>query len=294
MNMFTGAATAIITPFKNGKINYNKLEGLIEWQIRQQIDGIVIAGTTGEASTLSEDEHKEIIKFSVDKINGRVPVIAGTGSNNTEHCLKMSIYAEEKGADALLIVTPYYNKTTQTGIIKHYTYIADRVNIPIIIYNVPGRTGFHISADSVSVLSKHRNICGLKEASGNIAYVAEVASKVDNDFFIYSGNDNMIIPILSLGGKGVISVLSNVLPFETHQMVKKYMMGNVDEAKKLQLKYLDFINALFSETNPIPVKTCLNLLGKDAGELRMPLCDMTEKNMLLLKKEMKNLGMEYM
>ncbi|QSX05129.1 4-hydroxy-tetrahydrodipicolinate synthase [Sedimentibacter sp. zth1] len=294
MSLFTGAATALVTPFKNGAINYDKLDGLIEWQIRKHIDALVIAGTTGEASTLSEEEHKDLIKHSVKRINNRIPVIVGTGSNNTNHCLKMSRYAEENNADALLIVTPYYNKTTQVGAVKHYTYIADRINIPIIIYNVPSRTGFHISAESVVELSHHKNIAGIKEASGNISYVADIASKVDDDFLIYSGNDDVIVPVLSLGGKGVISVVSNIFPFETHNIVKTYLEGNINESKRIQLELLNFINVLFVETNPIPVKTCLNLLGKDVGELRLPLCDMSIKNIEILKKEMKKIGLGYL
>ncbi len=292
MSIFKGAATALVTPFKNGLIDYEKYGELIEWQISEDIDALVVAGTTGEASTISDIEHKALMKYAVDKINKRVPVILGTGSNDTMHSLELTKDAQAAGADAVLIVTPYYNKTTQSGVIKHYSYIADRVGIPIIMYNVPSRTGFNLSVNSVVELSKHKNIVGLKEASGNISYVADIASKVSEDFYIYSGNDDMIVPILSLGGKGVISVLSNVMPKQTHTMVMDYLSGDIHSAMNLQLKLYDFISVLFIETNPIPVKTCLNLLGFDVGELRMPLCEMEEKNKKVLFDKMKDLGLE--
>lgn len=292
MSIFKGAATALVTPFKNGLIDFEKYGEFIEWQILEDIDALVVAGTTGEASTISDIEHKALMKYAVDKINKRVPVILGTGSNDTMHSLELTRDAQAAGADAVLIVTPYYNKTTQSGVIKHYSYIADRVDIPIIMYNVPSRTGFNLSVNSVVELSKHKNIVGLKEASGNISYVADIASKVSEDFYIYSGNDDMIVPVLSLGGKGVISVLSNVMPKQTHTMVMDYLSGDIHSAMNLQLKLYDFISALFIETNPIPVKTCLNLLGFDVGELRMPLCEMEEKNKKILFDKMKDLGLE--
>lgn len=292
MSIFKGAATALVTPFKNGLIDFEKYGEFIEWQISEDIDALVVAGTTGEASTISDIEHKALMKYAVDKINKRVPVILGTGSNDTMHSLELTRDAQAAGADAALIVTPYYNKTTQSGVIKHYSYIADRVDIPIIMYNVPSRTGFNLSVNSVVELSKHKNIVGLKEASGNISYVADIASKVSEDFYIYSGNDDMIVPVLSLGGKGVISVLSNVMPKQTHTMVMDYLSGDIHSAMNLQLKLYDFISALFIETNPIPVKTCLNLLGFDVGELRMPLCEMEEKNKKVLFDKMKDLGLE--
>ena len=292
MSIFKGAATALVTPFKNGLIDFEKYGEFIEWQISEDIDALVVAGTTGEASTISDIEHKALMKYAVDKINKRVPVILGTGSNDTMHSLELTRDAQAAGADAVLIVTPYYNKTTQSGVIKHYSYIADRVDIPIIMYNVPSRTGFNLSVNSVVELSKHKNIVGLKEASGNISYVADIASKVSEDFYIYSGNDDMIVPVLSLGGKGVISVLSNVMPKQTHTMVMDYLSGDIHSAMNLQLKLYDFISALFIETNPIPVKTCLNLLGFDVGELRMPLCEMEEKNKKVLFDKMKDLGLE--
>ena len=292
MSIFKGAATALVTPFKNGVIDLEKYGELIEWQISENIDALVVAGTTGEASTMNDIEHKALMKYAVDKINKRVPVILGTGRNDTKHSLELSRYAQDIGADALLLVTPYYNKTTQLGVIKHYTYIADRVDIPIIMYNVPARTGFNISVNSVVELSKHQNIKGLKEASGNISYVADIASKVSDDFDLYSGNDDMIVPLLSLGGKGVISVLSNVMPKQTHNMVMDFLNGDIHSAMSMQLKLYDFISALFIETNPIPVKTCLNLLGCDVGELRLPLCEMEVKNKKILIEKMQEIGLE--
>lgn len=291
MSLFIGAATALVTPFREDEINYDSLDFLINWQIKKGIDALVITGTTGESATLSIREHKQIIKHSINKIDKRVPVIIGTGSNNTMHCLEMSKYAEEQGADALLIVTPYYNKTTQVGVIRHYQYIADRVNIPIIIYNVPSRTGFNISEESVYELSKHKNIKGLKEASGKISYVAKIASMVDDSFYIYSGNDDCIVPVLSLGGRGVISVVSNAMPYEIHMIVRNYIDNKVDESKKMQLKLLDFISKLFIETNPIPIKECLNYMGFDVGGLRMPLCKMSTNGKIKLLNSMKKIGL---
>ncbi len=292
MSIFKGAATALITPFKNGLIDFDKFGDFIEWQISENIDALVVAGTTGESATISNIEHKALMTYAVDKVNKRVPVIIGTGSNNTLHSLELTKDAKEAGADAVLIVTPYYNKTTQSGIIKHFTYIADRVDIPIIMYNIPSRTGLHMSVDSVVELSKHSNIVAIKESSGDISYVADIASKVSEDFYIYSGNDDMIVPILSLGGKGVISVLSNVMPKQTHTMVMDYLSGDVYSATNLQLKLYNFISSLFIETSPIPVKTCLNLLGFDVGDLRMPLFEMEEKNKNILITRLKELGFE--
>lgn len=292
MSIFKGAATALITPFKNGLIDFDKFGDFIEWQISENIDALVVAGTTGESATISNIEHKALMTYAVDKVNKRVPVIIGTGSNNTLHSLELTKDAKEAGADAVLIVTPYYNKTTQSGIIKHFTYIADRVDIPIIMYNIPSRTGLHMSVDSVVELSKHSNIVAIKESSGDISYVADIASKVSEDFYIYSGNDDMIVPILSLGGKGVISVLSNVMPKQTHTMVMDYLSGDVYSATNLQLKLYNFISSLFIETSPIPVKTCLNLLGFDVGDLRMPLFEMEEKNKNILISRLKELGFE--
>lgn len=284
--IFTGAAVAIITPFTEDGINFNELKKLIDFNIDNGTDAIVIAGTTGESSTMSDEEHKETIKFTVDYVNKRVPVIAGTGSNDTLYAVELSKYAEEVGADGLLLVTPYYNKTTQSGLIKHYNYIADRVNIPIILYNVPSRTGVNISPKTALELSKHKNIVAIKEASGNLSQIAETISLCGDNLAVYSGNDDQIVPILSLGGKGVISVLSNVVPRDAHNICSLYFEGKVKESRELQLKYLSLINALFIEVNPIPVKTALRLMGFNAGPLRMPLFDMDEENLEVLKNEL--------
>lgn len=285
--IFTGAAVAIVTPFNDEGINYEELKKLIDFNIENGTDAIVIAGTTGESATMSDEEHKAVIKFTVDYVNKRVPVIAGTGSNDTLYAVGLSQYAEEAGADALLIVTPYYNKTTQSGLIKHYNYIADRVNIPIILYNVPSRTGVNITPKTCAELAKHKNIAAVKEASGNLSQIAEIKALCGDELTIYSGNDDQIVPILSLGGKGVISVLSNVAPKEAHNICQLFFDGKVEESAKLQLEYLKLINALFIEVNPIPVKTALGLMGYKVGPLRMPLFPMEECNLEVLKRELK-------
>ena len=286
-DIFTGAAVAIITPFTEDGINFEELKRLIDFNIDNGTDAIVIAGTTGESSTMSDEEHKETIRFTVEYVNKRVPVIAGTGSNDTLYAVDLSQYAEKVGADGLLLVTPYYNKTTQSGLIKHYNYIADRVNIPIILYNVPSRTGVNILPKTASELSKHKNIVAIKEASGDLSQIAETISLCGDNLTVYSGNDEQIVPILSLGGKGVISVLSNVVPRDAHNICSLYFEGKVKESRELQMKYLSLINALFIEVNPIPVKTALRLMGFNAGPLRMPLFDMDEENLKVLKKELK-------
>lgn len=290
--IFTGAGVAIVTPFANGTINYEKLEELIEFQIINKTDAIIITGTTGEGSTLTDEEHKEAIRFAVLKVNKRVPVIAGTGSNHTDYSLELSQFAKDVGADALLQVTPYYNKTTQAGLIKHFTYIADRVDLPTILYNVPSRTGMTINPSTYLELSKHPNIIATKEASGNFSAIAETAALCGDNLHIYSGNDDQIVPILSLGGKGVISVLSNVLPSQTHNICSLFFEGKIKESLELQLKLLEFTNNLFIEVNPIPVKTAMNLLGYDVGELRMPLCEMSSKNLEILKVSMRKIGLK--
>ena len=284
--IFTGAAVAIVTPFNEQGVNYEELKKLIDFNIDNGTDAIVIAGTTGESATMSDEEHKETIKFTVDYVNKRVPVIAGTGSNDTLYAVELSKYAEQVGADGLLIVTPYYNKSTQAGLVKHYNYIADRVNIPIILYNVPSRTGVNIAPKTCLELSKHKNIVAVKEASGNLSQVAEIRALCGNELAIYSGNDDQIVPILSLGGKGVISVLSNVAPKEAHNICQLFFDGKSEESQKLQLEYLNLINALFIEVNPIPVKTALGLMGYNVGHLRMPLFPMEECNLEVLKKEL--------
>lgn len=285
--IFTGAAVAIITPFNDEGINYEELKKLIDFNIENGTDAIVIAGTTGESATMSDEEHKAVIKFTVDYVNKRVPVIAGTGSNDTLYAVGLSQYAEEVGVDGLLIVTPYYNKTTQSGLVKHYNYIADRVNIPIILYNVPSRTGVNIAPKTCAELAKHKNIVAVKEASGNLSQIAEIKALCGDELAIYSGNDDQIVPVLSLGGKGVISVLSNVAPKEAHNICRLFFDGKVEESTKLQLEYLNLINALFIEVNPIPVKTALGLMGYNVGPLRMPLFPMEECNLEVLKNELK-------
>lgn len=283
--IFTGAAVALVTPFfEDGSVNYKKLEELIEYQIANSTDAIVACGTTGEASTLTDDEHKEIIRFTVEKVAGRIPVIAGTGSNDTAYSLELSQYAKEVGADAQLQVTPYYNKTTQKGLIKHFTYIADRVDLPMILYNVPGRTGMNILPETYGELCKHPNIVAAKEANGDVAALVKTMDICGDELDIYSGDDGLIVPMMSLGAKGVISVLSNIRPQETHDICRLFMEGKVSESAKMQKEYNNLINALFIETNPIPVKTAMNVLGFEVGECRMPLCEMSEANLEKLKK----------
>ncbi len=282
--IFTGAAIAIITPMNaNGSINYDKLGELIDDQIENGTDAIVICGTTGEASTMTDEEHRDCIKYAVEKTAGRVPVIAGTGSNDTKYAIELSKEAESLGADALLLVTPYYNKTTQKGLIMHFTAIADAVNIPIILYNIPGRTGVNMEVATVKELAKHKNIAAIKEASGNISYAAKLIAACGDSIDVYSGNDDMIVPIMSLGGKGVISVLSHVIPKETHMMAQYCLDNNFAEATKLQIEYLDLINDLFIEVNPIPVKEAMNMIGFAAGPCRMPLCEMTDEHKAALR-----------
>jgi 4-hydroxy-tetrahydrodipicolinate synthase len=294
MALFKGAGVAIVTPFNEKyEVDFEKLGELIEFQIANKTDSIIICGTTGEASTLTHDEHLECIKYTVNKVNKRVPVIAGTGSNCTETAIYLSKEAEEYGADGLLIVTPYYNKATQKGLIAHFTAIANSVSLPIIMYNVPARTGCNMLPQTVATLVKNvDNIVGIKEASSNIAQVADIMSLTQGNIDLYSGCDEMIVPILSLGGMGVISVLSNVAPRQTHDMVAKYFEGDVRASRDLQLKYIPLINALFCEVNPIPVKTALNLMGLDVGPLRMPLIDMEPVNVERLRNELRNCNIE--
>lgn len=288
---FTGAAVAIVTPFDGMKTNYDELGSLIEMHIANGTDAIVICGTTGEASTMPDSEHLAAIEYTIKKVNKRIPVIAGTGSNDTPHAIELSKKAEQMGADGLLLVTPYYNKTTQKGLVAHFTQIANSVNIPVILYNVPGRTGMGFTIPTLKELAKVDNIVAIKEASGNISYVAKVAAEVP-DLYIYSGNDDMIVPILSLGGKGVISVISNIMPKETHDICAKYFEGDVEGSRKLQLDMLDLINKLFIEVNPVPVKTAMRELGYNVGNLRMPLCDMEDANLEVLKKALADMNVK--
>ena len=294
MAIFKGAGVAIVTPMKeNGDVNYEKLEEILEEQIAQQTDAIIICGTTGESSTLTEKEHLDVIRFAIQKVNKRIPVIAGTGSNCTRTAIEMSKEAEEAGADALLLVTPYYNKATQKGLIEHYGAIADAVSIPIILYNVPSRTGCNIlPKTAVALAKKHRNIVGVKEACGNISQVAELMHLADGILDVYSGNDDQIVPILSLGGVGVISVLSNVAPKYTHDIVAKFLEGDVAGSCKMQLDALPLIQALFCEVNPIPVKEAMNLMGKNVGPVRGPLCAMEDANRERLAQALEDFGIE--
>lgn len=291
MAIFEGAGVAIVTPFKDGKIDFDNYGELIDWQIAEGTDAIISCGTTGEASTMTDEEQIETVSYAVKKVAGRVPVIAGAGSNDTRHGIDLSIELEKTGADALLHVTPYYNKCTQKGYIQHMTAIADSVNIPIILYSVKGRTGFNILPKTAAELAKHPNIVAIKEASGDIVQVAEICRVVPEDFAVYSGNDDMIVPLLSLGGKGVISVLSNVAPKDTHDMVRKFLDGDTAGAAKLQLDMLPLVKALFAEVNPIPVKAALQLMGKSNMEFRLPLCEPEDSTVELLKKELSAYGL---
>ena len=292
MSIFTGAGVALVTPMNaDGSVNFEKMKELIEFQIANDTDALIICGTTGEATTISDEDQIECVRFAKEVAAGRVPVIAGAGSNDTAHCIELAQACEKAGADGVLLVTPYYNKATQKGLILHYTAIANAINIPIILYNVPGRTGCNIAPKTVAELAKVKNIVAVKEASGNLSQVAEIAALVGPDFDIYSGNDDQILPVLSLGGKGVISVLSNVAPKQTHDMVAKFFEGDIQGSIKLQLDAIELIGALFCEVNPIPVKTALNLMGYEVGACKLPLCDMEPKNLETLKTAMKNYGL---
>ena len=294
MSIFKGAAVAIITPMQeNREINYPKLAQILDDQIANHTDAIVICGTTGESSTLTHEEHLEAIRFTVELVAGRVPVIAGTGSNCTETAIYLSTEAERYGADALLVVTPYYNKATQKGLIAHYTAIAEAVSLPIIMYNVPSRTGCNIQPETAAYLAKNvKNIVGIKEASGNISQIAKLMELAGDQIELYSGNDDQVVPILSLGGLGVISVLSNVAPQQTHDMVMRFLEGDVAGSREIQLKALPLIDALFCEVNPIPVKAAMNMMGWEAGPLRMPLTEMEPEHKERLKKAMIDFGIE--
>lgn len=292
MSLFTGAGVALITPMnEDGSVNFPVMKELIEFQIANDTDALIICGTTGEASVLSDEEQVECVRFAVEVTAGRIPVIAGAGSNHTQHGIELSKACEKAGADGLLLVTPYYNKATQKGLLQHFTSIANAVNIPIILYNVPSRTGCNMSPSTVLKLSEVKNIVAIKEASGDLSQVASLASILPQDFAIYSGNDDQILPVMSLGGKGVISVLSNIAPKQTHDMVDLFLKGENQKAIKLQLDAVDLINAIFIEVNPIPVKQAMNLMGYNVGSCTLPLCDMEEDNLQILKTSMKNYGL---
>ena len=286
--IFKGAATAIITPFKNGSVDYEAFGRLIDWQISEGISAIVAAGTTGEGSTLTDAEHREVIRYCVERTAGRVPVVAGTGSNDTAYAIELTKYACDVGADAMLLVTPYYNKATQKGLIESFTAVADVSTKPIILYNVPSRTGCNIAPATAKILSQHEKIVAIKEASGDISQVAELAALCGDSLDIYSGNDDQIVPVLSLGGKGVISVLSNLMPAATDKICQDYFAGRVNESRAAQLKLLPLIKALFSEVNPIPVKAAMAAMGYGENELRLPLTKMEkehEEKLIALMKE---------
>ena len=289
--VFEGAATAIITPlFEDGSVDFETFGALIEFQIAAGIDAIVVAGTTGEGSTLSDKEHRDVMDFCIKKTAHRVPVIAGTGSNDTAYAIELTQAAEESGADAMLLVTPYYNKATQAGLIKSFAAVADRTSKPCILYNVPSRTGCNILPATAAELSRHPNIVGIKEASGNISQIAETAALCGEDFSVYSGNDDQIVPVMSLGGKGVISVLSNLLPAETSQMCRLCLEGDYKAAAKMQLGFLPLISALFCEVNPIPVKAAMSAMGYGTDVLRLPLTTISDKNRSVLLSEMRKCG----
>lgn len=292
MAIFKGSGVAIVTPFNDEGIDFEKLGELLDWHVANSTDAIIICGTTGEAPTMSDDEKKAAYKYTVEKIAGRIPVIAGTGSNDTHHSIMLSKYAEAVGCNGVLCVTPYYNKTTQKGLIAHYTAIADSINIPVIIYNVPGRTGINVNADTLKTLSKHKNIAGVKEASGNISQVVEIGMFCDENFCMYSGNDDQVVPLLSVGGIGVISVVANIAPKVMHDMVVGFLQDDVKTAMELQLSIKPLNDALFCEVNPIPIKTAMNLVGYGVGNLRLPLVDMAENNLQRLKNELINYGFE--
>jgi len=289
--LFTGSGVALVTPFTQDGVDFNKLEELIEFQIKEKTDAIIVCGTTGESSTMNDEEHKSVIDFAVKKVAGRIPVLAGTGSNDTRHCIHLSKYAESVGADGLLLVTPYYNKTTQKGLIEHYTIVASNVKIPIILYSVPSRTGLNIMPETVKALSEIENIVAIKEASANITQITEIASICKDNIYIYSGNDDHIVPVLSLGGKGVISVVANIAPKDTHDMVMKFLEGDINGSLEIQLKMFDLIKSIFIEVNPIPVKEAMNLMGFNVGRCRPPLTTMLEKNVEILRKSLINYGL---
>jgi len=293
MALFKGAGVAIVTPFtENYEVNYEKLGELIDFQIENGTDAIIICGTTGESATLTMEEHKEVIRYCIKRVAKRVPVIAGTGSNCTMTAIELSQDAEKDGADALLVVTPYYNKATQRGLIEHYSMISEAVGIPIVMYNVPSRTGCNIlPATAVEIAKKNKNVVAIKDASGNLAQTAQMLYLADGCLDVYSGNDDEVVPLLSLGGIGVISVLSNIAPKAAHDMVMSYLNGDHETARKLQLKMMPLISALFCEVSPIPVKAAMNLLGMEAGPLRRPLTEIEPQNLEKLKKAMTDFGL---
>lgn len=290
--MIQGSMVALITPFyEDGSVNYDKLRELVEWHIQEQTDGILVLGTTAETPALTVTEEDEIARIAIETSAGRVPIIVGSGSNNTMVAMEQSIKYEKMGADALLVITPYYNKTNKAGMVNHFNTIADAVNIPIYVYNVPGRTGVSLTYEALAEISQHKNIVGIKEASGNMSFVMEISRLISNDFNVYSGNDDISIPLMSVGGMGIISVLANILPRQTHEMAIAYIEGDTKKAREMQLYYLEFINALFIETNPIPIKEAMNLIGMNVGGYRMPLCEMAEDTKEKLMETMREINL---
>ena len=290
--LFTGACVALATPFQeNGAVDFDALSHMLEFQIENGTDAIISCGTTGESATLDNQEHCDVLSYTIKKVNGRVPVVAGTGSNDTRYAVELSRHAQEAGADALLMVTPYYNKTSQTGLINHYHYVADRVDVPIILYNVPSRTGCNIQPTTYVELAKHPNIVATKEASSDISSIAKTISLCGDDLAVYSGNDDQVIPILSLGGKGVISVFSNIYPQKMHQICAEFFNGNTEKSRDMMLHYLDLMNGLFCDVNPIPVKEAMNMMGYQCGPCRMPLAPMSESAKVSLAALLKKHGL---
>ncbi|MBQ9932011.1 MAG: 4-hydroxy-tetrahydrodipicolinate synthase [Firmicutes bacterium] len=291
-NMMTGSIVALITPFhEDGSVNYEKVAELAEWHVQEGTDGILVLGTTAESPALTVTEKDALVETVIKTVNGRVPIMVGSGSNNTLVAKEQSLKYQNMGADALLVITPYYNKTTKAGMVYHFTEVADAVDIPVIIYNVPGRTGCCITYDAVAELAQHKNIMGIKEASGDIGLVSKIGRLTGEDFYLYSGNDDMVVPLMSVGGAGVISVWANILPKVTHDMVQAWMDGDHKKARDIQLHYLDFVNALFIETNPIPIKEAMNLMGMNVGGYRLPLCPMEDHTKAVLVRTMQEIGL---
>lgn len=290
--MIRGSLVALITPFnEDGSVNYDKLRELVQWHIKEESDGLVILGTTAETPALTVTEKDKITEVCIEAADHKIPIIVGSGSNNTMVAKEQSIKYEKMGADGLLVITPYYNKTNKAGMLYHFTEVADAVNIPVILYNVPGRTGCSLTYDALKVLSQHKNIVGIKEASGDISFVSKISRLINDHFTVYSGNDDMIIPLMSLGGAGVISVAANIIPREMHRMTMAYLNGETDLAKDMQLEYLDFINALFIETNPIPIKEAMNIAGMNVGKYRLPLYEMEDHTREHLRSTMREVGL---
>lgn len=290
--MIKGSMVALVTPFtEDGSVNFKRVRELVEWHIQEGTDSILVLGTTAETPTLTEEEEDEIVKIAIEQAAGRVPIVVGSGSNNTAKAIKTSLKYEKMGADALLVISPYYNKANKQGMIQHFLAVADAVNTPIILYNVPARTGISISYDVLEAVCKHRNIVGIKEASGDMSLVCKFSKLIDENFTVYSGNDDINVPLMSMGGGGVISVLANILPGVSHDIAAAALEGDFEKARELQLKHMDLINALFIETNPIPVKEAMNMMGLEAGGYRLPLYPMAEENRAVLKRELEKLGL---